>query len=329
MNNKEYFLYSQNNIDGAIDKFKQKGKLVISENANQEPTSLMKSNSQLVEFITTYKILSENSVKSDELINTIIDKIINIIETTDMINYSSFCTYWQVVGYSYSTFVDKKSKLTQNKKREIIRNLLDLYIKNRHNIYLYHGYSDQCLQVQSDAATSRRKGKTGIEMMETLLTKLNFIKTNTYADFHNSQFCYMLPDKDGINLFNEFLVKNNIQFTFRTSWDNKNPDMLIKIFNDYFIIEHKLTNGFGGAQNSEINEIIQFISHSENSNNLHYVSCLQGDYFQKLNNMEKCNPKVKTQYENIIKNLNKHRHNFFVNGVGFNKLILDFVNRKN
>lgn len=48
-------------------------------------------------------------------------------------------------------------------------------------------------------------------------------------------------------------------------------------------MEHKLTNGGGGSQNAEINEIIQFINYGEASNKVHYVSCLAGNFFKKLN----------------------------------------------
>ena len=48
-----------------------------------------------------------------------------------------------------------------------------------------------------------------------------------------------------------------------------------------FILEHKLTNGEGGSQNQEINEIIAFITQKEDKNNIHYISCLQGDFITK------------------------------------------------
>lgn len=36
-------------------------------------------------------------------------------------------------------------------------------------MYLYHGYSDQVLQVQSDVYPAKGKGKTGIGKMEDIL----------------------------------------------------------------------------------------------------------------------------------------------------------------
>ena len=42
----------------------------------------------------------------------IIDKIIKIVETTKLINYSSFCVYLQVIGYSYNAYMSEKSKMT-------------------------------------------------------------------------------------------------------------------------------------------------------------------------------------------------------------------------
>ncbi len=102
--------------------------------------------------------------------------------------------------------------------------------------------------------------------------------------------------------------------------------MLFKVNNDFYVLEHKLTNGCGGSQNAEINEIIQFINYTEENKDWHYVSCLQGNFFKKLNENNK-EPKSANQYKNVINNLNQNPNNFFINGKGFEKLIHDLVSR--
>lgn len=328
MDNKSYFKYSQENSDDMLDFSNPMGVVVINNSNDEDATELMKANHKLIELITTYKTIRNIDSIAKEVKDKIIKDIINILETTKLINYSSFCVYLQVVGYSFSSYLNEKSSLTISEKIELIKTLVNFYIDNRHDMYCFHGYSDQVLQVNSDAASSRRKGKTGIEKMEEILLPLNFKRAKSLIEIENLPLCYILPDKGDIRLFNQILKNREIKFIFRNSRENKNPDMLFKIYDHYFILEHKLTNGSGGSQNAEINEIIQFINYSEIDPKRHYVSCLQGNFFKKLsdNNHE---PKASQQYNNVIKNLNNNKGNFFVNGNGFKRLVNDFVDSKN
>lgn len=328
MDNKDYFKFSQQNDDDIVDFSRPEGVLVINRNASEPETALMIANHNLTELITTYKTIRNDKDFDPNYANKILDRIIHIIETTNLINYSAFCVYLQVVGYSFSSYNSEKNAMVQSEKRDLIRQLLDLYIDNRHDMYLYHGYSDQVLQVNSDAASSRRKGKTGIEKMEDILKPLGFVKAKTILELKGRRFCYLLPDKGDLDLFNRFLRENGIVFEFRKTRDNKNPDMFLKIKDDYYILEHKLTNGAGGSQNAEINEIIQFINYDEDKEHWHYISCLQGNFFKKLNssNLE---PKAASQYKNVINNLNDHKGNYFINGKGFEKLMHDLAYEEN
>lgn len=327
MGNKDYFEYSLTNEDEIIDLSKADGNIVITKNEKELETKLMKNNNRLIELITSYKALCYDSKNCDEnLENKIIDEIIRIIETADLINYSAFCVYLQVLGYSYNAYISEKKAYSENDKRNLFKNFLELYIKNRHSMYLMHGYSNIVLQVGSDAASSRRKGKTGIEKVEMMLKPWSFKRASNIFDLESVDFCYILPDKGDINLFNRFLAKNNIEYKFRTNRDAKNPDMLIKIKDNFYILEHKLTNGSGGSQNLEINEIIQFISYTEINKQWHYISCLQGNYFIKLRDNPN-EPKTMKQLENINENLKNNQGNLFVNGKGLEKFINDEISK--
>ena len=327
MDNKSYFDYSLNNKDDIFDYSKPDGVLVISENSHDTPTELMIANDKIIDLITAYQVLKE---KKDSInCKNLISDIVELLDNTDNINYSPLCNYFQVLGYSYSSY--KSSKLNHQEKINIISQMVDLYIEHRHKIYKSHGYSPICLQINSDLSSSRRKGKTGIEKMIQILSNysdFNFAQSISLSNFLNSDYAYILPDKGDKNVFNEFLKQFNVRFQFREQRDNKYPDMLLKINNDYFIIEHKLTNGGGGSQNAEINEIISFIGYSEEdlSIKLHYVSCLAGDYISSWNSNQTAT-KQNTQYNNIVKQLNSFNENYFVNGKGLGKMIEDYLNK--
>lgn len=328
MDNKAYFNYSQTHEDDIVDYSQAEGVLVINKNKDEPETKLMIANHELIESIITYKKIKNKFGKTH--INKIVDEIIYLLETVDLINYSSFCTYLQVIGYSYNAYCEDKKTMTQEEKRELISVLLDLYIANRHDIYMYHGYSDQVLQVQSDTASSRRKGKVGIEKMESVLKPSGFVMAETILELQGKRYCYICPDSSGRDkrLFDTFLKINKIKFEFKNSRDNKYPDLLLKIKDDYYIVEHKLTNGGGGSQNAEINEIIQFIGYDEAKKNWHYLSCLQGNYFKKINS-KNLEPKAAAQYLNIMTNLKKCPGNYFLNGHGFEKFIKDMSSEPN
>ncbi|WP_406617001.1 hypothetical protein [Mycoplasmopsis adleri] len=212
-----------------------------------------------------------------------------------------------------------------NTKRELFKRIVQLYIENRHSIYCYHGYSNQALQINADLATNKRKGKTGIKQILNVLEPYSFIKANSLNEFNNYKFMYILPDKGDKELFDKILKDKNIRFQFRKERENKNPDLLIKIGDEIFIVEHKLTNGSGGTQNAGINEIIRFISHSEINPKVHYVSCLQGNVFRKLNQQ---NEKSKIQHTSLIDSLKMNPQNFFLNNNGFSQLILDYIRNR-
>lgn len=327
MNNVKYFKYSQDHADILKNNINPEGKLVINRNEMESETPLMTANTKLIELITTYKTIRNDPSFNESCKLSIIDDVIKIIETTELINYSPFCVYLQVVGYSFDKYKREKKSISVEEKQKLFEKLVNLYIDNRHNVYLYHGYSNQVLQVNSDASSSRRKGKLGIEIVENILNQHGLKRATKFYELVPDDNYYLLPDKGDIHLFNSFLETNKIVFDFRKSRDNKNPDMLIKINGNYYMLEHKLTNGSGGSQNAEINEIIQFINYSETNENWHYVSCLQGDFFNKLSTLNN-EPKTQNQYNNILSNLYNNPGNFFVNGNGLTKLISDLTKIK-
>lgn len=349
--NIEYFKYSLSNADTIIDFSNPSGVEVISKTVELPPKELQIANHKLIELITAYKVLRSQPAKnSNTAITQIITDIINILDNVKLINYSAFCVYFQVLKYSYSAYKSEQSKMNPISKIDLIRQILDNYLSNRHDMYLSYGYSDQILQVMSDVASARRNGKTGIQKVESIIVPMKFEKALSLESLINKNKCYILPDKDGKKLFGEFVRAKGITFAFSAARDNKYPDLLIKYNNEIFIIEHKMTNGDGGSQNEAINEIINFIGQTEAQTNVHYVSCLQGNFINALandnditeidnvfstidisqnidSNIATGNTKNKHehQYTHILQNLKRCQQNYFVNGNGLELLIKDIV----
>lgn len=349
--NIEYFKYSLCNADTIIDFSNPSGVEVISKNSELPPKELQIANTRLVELITAYKVLrSQKQDNQNDSIKNVILEIISILDNVKLINYSAFCVYFQVLKYSYSAYQSEQRQMTINDKIELLTQILDMYLTNRHNVYLSYGYSDQILQVMSDVASARRNGKTGIQKVESIIIPMGFEKAKSLESLLNSNKCYILPDKDGKSIFGKFIRYNKIKFAFSADRDNKYPDLLLKHNDDIFIIEHKMTNGDGGSQNEAINEIINFINQSETHQNVHYVSCLQGNFIKALakdndigaidgdfatidiseridSNIATGNTKNKHehQYSHILQNLKRCPQNYFVNGAGLEMLIKDII----
>lgn len=316
-----YFNYSLVNQDEFADFTNSNGLQVIANSKNDTPYPLQQANKKLVENIITYKTL-KSSACSQNTIDKIVQNIVQILDNTELINYSPFCVYFQVLKFPYASYKKIKDKA---QKTEIVKKILDCYLTNRHEMYSSYGYSDQSLQIMADCSSSRRNSKTGIIKVENIIKPLGFIHAASLHSFETSDLCYILPDKGDKDLFHKILEEYKIDFIFQKKRDNKYPDMLIKIKDKIYILEHKLTNGEGGSQNAEINEIISFIGENETNPKVSYISCLQGDYMVNISANKK-QKKVQSQIKNINTNLNTHKNNFFVNGKGFEKLMKDLVN---
>jgi hypothetical protein len=325
--NLEYFEYSISHHDGIIDASHPEGCVVASEDGDWA-TQLMADAKTLSEYITSYKVSLD--IGNDRMGGLMIDRIFDILNESKSISYTPFCNYFQVLGYSYSAF--RSSGASANDKKALLKDILKYYIENRYDIYDARDLK-ACLQVNADLSSSRRKGNAGINQLLGIVNGFDgrsFIHARAINSFTGNACSYMLPDKGDNRPFDAFLDGNDIEFAFRQSRDGKNPDMFLRIYDDYFIIEHKLTNGGGGLQNAEINEIINFIGYDECATPLsvHYASCLAGDYITAWNDEHIAN-RQSTQYGNIMTNLRRYGKNYFVNNRGMRELIKDYLEETN
>ncbi len=318
INNLKLFEFSLNSPEPIIDEFYLKnGNLIISKDANN-PTDLMKKNFDLLESISAYNFAKKN--KNKTTIKKAIEKILKIVKNKN-INYSEFVSFWPVVDISYSLF----NKMNSTEQFEIIKHIVDKYLELRHDLYSSYGYSPTTLQVGKDAKAHKESGNLGIYKVSKILDKAGYRKTNneTLEKFISSgNKKYIEADKKGKKLFKSLLVSHKIKFSWSNNKEQKMPDFLIKHKNDIFIIEHKHMKEGGGGQDKQINEIISFIGSSENNSKIHYVSFLDGLYFNLFANKKYLNKgKILNQLTNIKQNLKQNKQNYFVNTAGFKKLI--------
>lgn len=273
---------------------------------------------KLRELIVTYCVLKEQG-DTEAVLQKIFNDILNLIEFTEQIQYTEFVAFFK----DYSN----------EEKKDILKSILELYCENRRKIYDRLGYTNTTVQALYDAGASRKKGKLGIKKIETLLENIlnisntEYLKVENLKDFEGKKICYLLPDsnKSDKEIFDDFIKRKHLDYRFGIEHQNKYPDIVIKICEHYFIIEAKHIKESGGAQDKQIVEIIEFIKYSENVDNIHYVSFLDGIYFNKFISLkDKDNKnKVLSQIQDIENALKYNKNNFFVNTYGLKLLIED------
>jgi len=284
---------------------------------------------KLRELIVTYCVLKEEQGDTEAVLQKIFNNILNLIESAEQIQYTEFVAFWKILDISYSTFKDYSNE----EKKDILKSILELYCENRRKIYDRLGYTNTTVQALYDTGASRKKSKLGIKKIETLLENIlnisntEYLKVENLKDFEGKKICYLLPDsnKSDKEIFDDFIKRKHLDYRFGGEHQNKYPDIVIKICEHYFIIEAKHIKESGGTQDKQIVEIIEFIKYSENVDNIHYVSFLDGIYFNKFISLkDKDNKnKVLSQIRDIENALKYNKNNFFVNTYGLKLLIED------
>lgn len=151
----------------------------------------------------------------------------------------------------------------------------------------------------------------------------NPIHAKTIQDFEDNTIVYCEPDKKGKILFKQFCKISNIAYEFGNHHQGKLHDILLKVEDHIFLIEAKHMKESGGAQDKQIVEIIEFIAYSEKSDNIHYVTFMDGIYFNRYASKSIKSNKTGAQKDSIEQNLQKNKSNFFVNTAGLKQLFED------
>ncbi len=138
--------------------------------------------------------------------------------------------------------------------------------------------------------------------------------------FIKSDKVFIFPDRGDKAFFKQLIEYYNIVFDWSKNHEDKKTDLLFKFGNKIFILEHKHMKECGGGQDKQMSEIINFISYKE-SKNVHYVSFLDGVYFNLLVDGNILSGKQHNQRLGILYYLKNNKQNFFVNTSGFKELL--------
>lgn len=310
--NIEFYHYSQEHPEEIFDPFYE-NKLIIIPPTKTEKNILTENNEKLIKLITAFSVLDEyKKDENDETVVSILDDIIRILDNTKWINYSAFTQYFMVVNSNFSQY--KNEFKTIDQKREFIYEMLKRYCKERHEMYLSHGYSDAILQVMCDNYSHKRNSKKGINKVLDILQPYTLKKLTSAVEIESEDDYYFLPDKGGKKIFESMLLQLKIKMESRSIEQNKLPDIVFKHNNNYYICELKTMKEGGGGQNKQIVEIAYFIKFSELDERIHYITFLDSGYSNTI--FKDSSPKIKEQRKDIIKALNNNPSNYFLNTKG-------------
>ena len=311
--NIEYWQISLKNPEPAADEYYIFDEVII------EDKELIQKIERLRELIISYCVMLNKDKKAAE---KILDEIYELIISIDKIQYTEFIAFWKALDMSFSVF-----KKLPNQKL-ILAELLEKYCLRRRQLYDKLGYSNVTVQALYDSGASRKKGTAGIIKVLDLTSKILGLKKDehlkTIKEVETYNQGYFLPDKGDKRLFKLFCKRFNIAYQFGKDHQGKEPDIVLKIGNHFFIIEAKHIKESGGAQDKQIVETIEFIKYSENSKFIHYLSFMDGVYFNNFIWIPPENStKVNRQKEDIEKYLKDNPTNFFVNTAGLKEIFKD------
>ncbi len=317
MNNLEYFEYSKEHPEGLIDPYYAKDFVVIPDKVD-DFSMLTANNDRMIELISKFKELHELGKDStDDDIEKIINKICHILDNTPGINYSAFSQFFMVYNFTYSLY----QKLSGSKKFEFIYEMLIRYCKERHEMYMSHGYSNMILQVMCDNYSHKRNGKTGINKILALMRGFNMVQSGSLNYFVSSGNHYILPDKGDRVTFEKFLKTYFIKMKSREIAQDKLPDIVFSHNGHFYICELKSMKESGGGQNHTVMEFANFINYSEINPNIHYITFLDCEYSNLL--FSDNSPKISLQRKAVIDALTNNPQNYFLNTEGMKKFLAD------
>jgi len=340
-----YWKYSCNNPEDILDSFYIRSRTIITDE------ELIKAISKLRVYLSVCCLILQKNLPLDKetkkkILDICLIKIDELLETTKNIQYTEFVAFWKTLDISYSIFSSRFliEFFGREYRKKVLYEIIEYYCKERKNLYDKEGYSNIVIQALYDDGTSKRQSNAGINKLESIIKKIfpTIQQVFRLTDLKTLKYAYYIVDKnkEGVRnnkeLCNIIRKELSIAYKFGDRYNYKVPDIIIKINNDIFIIEAKHIKELGGGQNKQILELIEFIKYGESNAKIHYVSFLDGLYFNFFAKIEKeikkKSPDVKSkrnitkllkEYEDIKENLGKQKNNFFVNTAGFKQLMKD------
>src|SRR3989344_5824957 len=280
MDNIELFEYSLKNTEHIFDDANKKEKIIITKDAHKTNKPI-KNNERLIGLITSYQTMRGKLSKKQE--DDLVGEIDSILFNNSHMNYTAFAQYLMVWDMPYSSLSCER----EEDRMPLLRELINKYINDRHQMYLSHGYSNIVLQVLAD----------------------NYFDKDTF---------YLLPDRGDNKYFRDICSKHNVKFRWSKSKQGKMPDFYIQKASNAWIIEHKHKKGSGGGQYSQVVELVDFLKYTDK--NISYVAFLDGIMFNELINAS-CDNKMSKAKRDIYRYLRQNKNNYFVNTAGFIRLL--------
>lgn len=315
MTNIELFKFSGEHREPIIDPYYNRDKVVIPQTA-EETNNLVEKNARLIELISVFCYFQEQGRdEHDPQMVELVNEVVEILVSTDGINFCPFSQFFMVYHSSHNSFMG----YTAQERFEFTYEMLTLYVKERHRMYMSHGYSNSILQVVCDNYSHKRNSKTTIVKICDMLENLGFVHRTSITMLDDQRF-YFLPDKGDKKLFLDFKRAFGVVMQAAKTEQNKLPDMVFSINGEYYIVEMKSMKGSGGGQDKQLTEVINFIRYSESNVKVHYVTYLDGEYSNLLHGGTS-QPKIRCQYDDTVSCLENNPGNFFLNTAGFVKLL--------
>lgn len=316
--NIELFKYSLKNPEPLIDDYYIKDRSLTISSSSDRPNKLMSLNRELLDNITAYRIAASQG--NNEMQLDILKTVQSLLRNKGL-NFSEFASFWAVVDVSYSQYFS----LPDTEQLEFLGSVIKKYLEMRHEAYLSHGYSATTLQVGKDAKAHKSSGSLGIKKTASILVENGYAQLPdlTLGSFTNSRKAFLFSDKNGKKLFKAILPAFQIGFLWSSGRQQKMPDVLFKNGNDIYIVEHKHMKEGGGGQDKQVSEVVDFVKYSEPNSAaiIHYVTFMDGRYFNLFARKKVGDGKTETQIATIRENLADNPKNYFVNTAGFRELL--------
>lgn len=253
----------------------------------------------------------------------LLSEINRILTSHQYLQYTEFVAFWKCLDMSFSIY----RRLSPQEQLTLLRKFLENYCRNRIDLYKTHGPTHSVVQALYDAQSSRKQGSSAIRKLVALLSEgypqIRQLEENLVPS-GSSPWYAILDRSEGKKILERIISSRGLKFTFRAWKQNKLPDLVVGIGKHVFVLEAKHIKEPGGAQDKQIAELIDFIRKCEAESAFHYVSFLDGLYFNELIR-ENSDDKRAFQKRAILECLENCPSNYFVNTAGFKALLQDAV----